>query len=270
MPLTQIYPEKFDALCFILSKFFNKPVELNLIRVHYPYSNANILVNFFNLFINHVKLIKVMRRFFRKMYLRNFVSGHFKKNFEKSQFKKIKRFSINKYFFKKKFKEIKKYYNRLKFRFKFKKNNKNNKFFNVNNNKNYNNKNKFNQFYFNKNEKNLMRNKINNKKNNKNLKKKLFNLNQFKNRFIKKKNNNIMKAKKQTLIPSFLTGINIKVAGRLLTNSLGTRRTVRRFKRGINARGLSNYIDRARFTGKNTRGAYSISINSSHRFFNNK
>ena len=112
MPLTQIYPEKFDALCFILSKFFNKPVELNLIRVHYPYSNSNILVNFFALFMNNVKINRFVRKLFK--------------------------FTIFKNIFKIKFNQINKFKNKKNKFNKFNNNNKINNFNNLTQNNNNN------------------------------------------------------------------------------------------------------------------------------------
>ena len=185
MPLTQIYPEKFDALCFILSKFFNKPVELNLIRVHYPYSNSNILVNFFALFMNNVKINRFVRKLFK--------------------------FTIFKNIFKNKFNQINKFKNK---------------------------KNKFNKFNNN--------NKINN----------------FNNLTQNNNNNN------STIIPAFLSGFKIKIGGRLLKQSIKVRKTVAIHKKGIYAKGKVNFIDFARFTGKNKRGIFSISIDSSQTFFN--
>lgn len=159
-PLTLIYPAKFKALCFILSKFFNKPVELNLIRVHYPYSNSNILVNFFALFVNKVKVIKVVQKLFNNAIFKNIV------------------------------------------------------------------KNKFSSF------------------------------------------NNKGKNTKDFILPAFLTGMNIKIAGRLLRDKIKPRKTIRFFNKGVYAHSKLNYKDFARFTTKNKRGIFSISINSSQSFFN--
>lgn len=161
-PLTLIYTAKFKALCFILSKFFNKPVELNLIRVHYPYSNSNILVNFFALFVNKVKVIRVVQKLFNNAIFKNIV------------------------------------------------------------------KNKFGISSFNN----------------------------------KGKNN------KDFILPAFLTGMNIKIAGRLLRDKIRPRKTIKFFNKGVYAHSKLNYKDFARFTTKNKRGIFSISINSSQSFFN--
>ena len=50
--ITKVFPERFKKLCEILSNLFKKPVELDLIRLHYPYNDSNILVNLLGLMIN--------------------------------------------------------------------------------------------------------------------------------------------------------------------------------------------------------------------------
>ena len=156
LPLTAIYPEKFDAICFILSKFFNKKVELNLIKVHYPYSNNNILVNFLALIINKVKIFPLIRKLFKNTLFKN------RSNFNLS-------------------------------------------------------------------------------------------------------NDNIIISR---IFPAFLSGMTVKIGGRLLKQKIRPRKTVTKFKKGINAKGKVNYIDFARFNGKNKRGAFSLSIQSSQNYFN--
>ena len=70
------------------------------------------------------------------------------------------------------------------------------------------------------------------------------------------------------MIPSFVTGMNIRVAGRLMTTRIAPRKTVKRKKVGISARGKVNYLDFARFTNKNKRGAFSITVESGQNLFN--
>lgn len=60
--------------------------------------------------------------------------------------------------------------------------------------------------------------------------------------------------------PSLLSGINIKIAGRLLTNRVVPRKTITTVRRGALARIKINYLDIARYTNKNKRGAFSITI----------
>jgi len=151
--LTKIFTNKFKKLCDLLSHLFKKPVQLDLIRLHYPYKDSHILVNLLGIMINKIKL----RIIFRKL-------------FEKAVIKKFKKFTG-------------------------------------------------------------------------------------------KTNLNLM--------PAFLSGIHIKVAGRLLTHRVIPRKTVKTIKRGAIAHGKINFYDVARFTNKNKRGAYSITVLSGQNFFNN-
>ena len=56
MSLVNLYPKKFKIICNVLSKAFNKNIELNLIRLHYPYKDSNILANLLALLVNKIKL----------------------------------------------------------------------------------------------------------------------------------------------------------------------------------------------------------------------
>nr|YP_009710555.1 ribosomal protein S3 [Amanita pseudoporphyria]QFZ98504.1 ribosomal protein S3 [Amanita pseudoporphyria] len=150
--ITKIFPDKFKKLCEILSNLFKKPVELDLIRLHYPYNDSNILANFLAIMINRIKLRIIAKKLFGKAVLKN------------------KKFSSTK------------------------------------------------------------TNKFNN-------------------------------------IPAYLSGINIKVAGRLLNNKIVPRKTVKTIKRGAVATGKINYLDVAKYTNKNKRGAYSITVSSGQKFF---
>jgi Mitochondrial ribosomal protein (VAR1) len=149
--LTKIYSNKFNILCNILSNLFKKPVELNLIRLHYPYLDSNILVNLLGIMINKIKLRILIRKLFENTIIKN-----------------LKTVNLN-------------------------------------------------------------------------------------------RNNNI--------IPAFLSGINIKVAGRLLTQRVVPRKTVKNIIRGASARSKVNYLDVARYSNKNRRGAFSITIKSGQNFF---
>lgn len=153
--LINLYPQKFNIICNVLSKFFNKNIELDLIRIHYPYNDSNILVNLFAIMINKIKFRRITRKLFRKIVIR----------------------SISKMFI------------------------------------NQNRKPGFN------------------------------------------------------FIPAFLTGIKIKIGGRLMNVSRKTRKTVNLIERGSSSPGKVNYTDFARFTNKNKRGAYSITISSGQNFF---
>jgi hypothetical protein len=142
--ITKIFKLKFKKLCNILSHLFNKPVHLDLIRLHYPYNDNNILVNLLNIMINKIKLRIIIRKLFEKAVIKNI---------------------------------------------------------------------------------NYLNNNVN-------------------------------------IIPAFLSGINIRVAGRLLTHRVIPRKTVKTIKRGAAAPGKINFYDVARYTNKNKRGAYSITISS--------
>jgi len=148
--ITKVFKDKFKKLCDILSHLFKKPVQLDLIRLHYPYNDSNILVNLLGIMINKIKL----RIIFRKL-------------FEKAVIKKI-------------------------------------------------------------------------------------------NTETGKSRNNI--------IPAFLSGINIRVAGRLLTHRVIPRKTVKTIRRGAAATGKINFSDVARYTNKNKRGAFSITVSSGQNF----
>jgi hypothetical protein len=72
---------------------------------------------------------------------------------------------------------------------------------------------------------------------------------------------------RSSLIPSLLSGIKIRLAGRLLTQRVIPKLTVKTIQRGTLARGKTNLINSARFTNKNRRGAYSITVSIGHVFF---
>lgn len=65
-------------------------------------------------------------------------------------------------------------------------------------------------------------------------------------------------------LSSYLSGMNVKLAGRLMTQSLRPRFTVQTLQEGSLARVKVNFIEKSRFTGKNKRGAYSFTITISH------
>lgn len=79
---------------------------------------------------------------------------------------------------------------------------------------------------------------------------------------------NLNADKKNTInIPAFLSGIKIKVGGRLLTQSVIPRKSVKITQRGATQRGKINFLDVARYTRKNKRGAFSITIKSGQNIF---
>jgi hypothetical protein len=93
-------------------------------------------------------------------------------------------------------------------------------------------------------------------------------------RFIIKKLFTIAKIKntnkfinKYSIIPSYLSGFKIRVAGRLLTQRVIPRLTVKTIQRGTLARGKAQFVDSARFTNTNKRGSFSITVTMGHIFF---
>ena len=70
-----------------------------------------------------------------------------------------------------------------------------------------------------------------------------------------------------SIIPSYLSGLKIRVAGRLLTQRVIPRLTVKTLQRGTLARGKAQFVDSSRFTHKNKRGSFSITVTMGHVFF---
>ena len=66
---------------------------------------------------------------------------------------------------------------------------------------------------------------------------------------------------------SILTGVNIKLAGRLLRGKIIPRRTVKKIQHGSLARSKSNYVTTGRLTQKNKRGSFSFTVSIGHKFF---
>jgi len=73
-----------------------------------------------------------------------------------------------------------------------------------------------------------------------------------------------------SIIPSYLSGIKVRLAGRLITQRVVPRFTVQSIQIGSLARGKINYVDTSRFTHKNKRGAFSFTVTTSHIFENYK
>jgi hypothetical protein len=150
--LTKVFQNKFKFICAILSNKFNKPVELQLIRLHHPYHDSNILVNLLSLNIKNKR--------------------------------KKARVAVQKIYNKKPVKIL--------------------------------------------NDPNLKSGKY---------------------------------------IPAFLSGLNIKIAGRLMGEPIIPRITTKVFGKGASATGKVNYLDVARITKKNKKGAYTLKITSGQNFF---
>jgi hypothetical protein len=74
--------------------------------------------------------------------------------------------------------------------------------------------------------------------------------------------------KKSKNIPSAISGFNIKVGGRLLTQKSIPRKTVKFISSGSLARGKTILVETARFTNKNKKGAFSLTVSIGHRLVN--
>uniref|UniRef100_UPI0030E0363F hypothetical protein n=1 Tax=Squamanita imbachii TaxID=2976389 RepID=UPI0030E0363F len=68
-------------------------------------------------------------------------------------------------------------------------------------------------------------------------------------------------------IPSFLSGFNIKLAGRLIRGPVASRVKTYLFSKGANSPGKVNVSDTARVTKKSKRGTFSLTVKSSHNFY---
>ena len=77
----------------------------------------------------------------------------------------------------------------------------------------------------------------------------------------------MLKKSRISILPSFLTGIKIRLGGRLLSQKVVPRFTVQTFQEGSLTRSNANIVTSSRFTNKNRKGTYSISVSIGHRFF---
>lgn len=141
-----IYTQKIKNLAQLLSKIFNKPVQLELIRLHYPFYDPNIIVNLLSYLSENLKI----RRLLGKIY---------------------------------------------------------------------------------------------------------------KSALITKPTANIQR-KRFSVIPGYLTGLTIKFAGRFPTQKIVPRKTVKTEKIGSLARKKAVLVETARFSNKNRRGSFSISVST--------
>jgi hypothetical protein len=150
--LFKVFSSKFKIFCEIFNKKYKKPVELQLIRIHKPFHDSNILVNLLSLNIRNKK---------------------FKTNVK-----------IAKLFQKRVVKNVSNYQN-----------------------------------------------------------------------------------KSVNFIPSYLSGINIRIGGRLMREVMIPRISKKIFERGARSIGKVNYLDSASITNKNRKGSYTLKISSGQNFF---
>lgn len=74
----------------------------------------------------------------------------------------------------------------------------------------------------------------------------------------------MFRKKKRKFRPSYVSGINFKLAGRIDSKSLKSRAKSKLYHRGSLARGKANIVTFSRFTHKNKVGAFSITLNTGH------
>ena len=77
----------------------------------------------------------------------------------------------------------------------------------------------------------------------------------------------MLKKSRISILPSFLTGIKIRLGGRLLSQKVVPRFTVQTFQEGSLARTKANVVTSSRFTHKNKRGTFSITVSVGQGFF---
>ena len=186
--LLHLIEKKLYALSFCLSKLINKKVEIEIIQLHYPFLESNILSQFLAINAFNYKFSK-FKKLFRKMKI-------FKPNWKNllnrpnilswNNASGLSKSSIN---------------------------------FNTNNN-----------------------NKVNK---------------EIKNKFV------------PTYSISNNTGIRFKLGGRLLTERVIPRKTVRFAQKGSFNRGVVDFVSGSRFTIKNNRNTFSISSQCSYKLKNN-
>lgn|SRR6267154_470162 len=152
--LIEVYPKKFEIISNKLSRFFNKSVEFELIRLHQPYLDSNILVNFLALLINKKNISVVIHRFFNRLCLKKIINKPLSEG---------------------------------------------------------------------------------------------------------------LKTKNQS-DKAYLSGLNIKISGRLMREPIIPRITTKKFEKGFTAKGKINYFDIARLTHKNRKGAFTITVKSGQKF----
>jgi len=139
---------KLNKLYQNLSNVFKKPVELDLVRLYYPYFDSNIFVNLLSKLINKIQVRIIMKQFFNKAIIIN---------------------------------------------------------------------------------------------------------------PIKSSNNNLI-----IKIPSLLSGINLRIGGRLMTQRLIPKQTIKTIRKGTLSKGKINFLDEARYTNKNKRGAFTLVMSIGH------
>nr|YP_009711103.1 ribosomal protein S3 [Turbinellus floccosus]QGI24498.1 ribosomal protein S3 [Turbinellus floccosus] len=76
----------------------------------------------------------------------------------------------------------------------------------------------------------------------------------------------MVRHKNMSIVPSYLSGIKVRLGGRLITQRVVPRFTIQSLQIGSLARGKVNFTDSSRITLKNKRGAFSFTVTTSHIF----
>jgi len=173
--LTKVYPHKFKLICTILSKFFNKTVELELIRLHQPYYDSNILVNFLALIINKKNIGACIQRLYNRNIIKSNKASSLSYLSPKASLDNI--------------------YNPSP-----------------------------------------------------------------------ALGSSSAAEGASNSTTAYLSGLNIKISGRLMREPIIPRITTKKFEKGFTAKGKINYSDLARFTHKNRKGAFTITVKSGQNF----
>jgi hypothetical protein len=150
--LFKVFSIKFKLICDILSNKFKKPIELQLIRIHHPFHDSNILVNLLSLNIKNKKFKTNVA--IEKLYAKKTIKSLYDYNIDTVNF-----------------------------------------------------------------------------------------------------------------IPTFLSGIKIRIGGRLMREPIIPRITTKNFERGASSPGKVNFLDTATINKKNKKGSYTIKISSGQNFF---
>jgi hypothetical protein len=79
----------------------------------------------------------------------------------------------------------------------------------------------------------------------------------------------MIQKKRFSALPGYLTGISLKFAGRLPTQRIVPRKTVKTKDIGSVARKKAILVETARFSNKNRRGSFSITISTGFYLANN-
>lgn len=148
LPFLTLNQTKLENLCALLSKIFNKSVELELTQLHRPYHEPNILVNALGSIVNKIKLRKILNKLFKAVVIKN--------------------------------------------------------------------------------------------------------------------PTRLINRKRFSLVPCILSGLSVKVAGRVMTQRVVPRKTVKFTQKGSLSRTKSVFVENARFTNKNKRGSFSITVSSGY------